>query len=171
MTNKLFFRLIFIFCLSNCFLSLKGQEILFPLSGNPVIKEYLRKNNSTVQPTLRTHAVADTFEIGDNTHPFIDDFSRKGIYPFDSLWCDSDAFINSTFCDHPITIGVATLDGIDKNGNPHEEFSSISDSSDFLTSVPINFDTSNTGIWLSFYYQPQGLGDEPEVDDSLTLQF
>ncbi len=165
MGNKIFFRIICICALMIHTFSDSAQEVVFPLSGNPVIKQYL-KEHPLDHSMMRTLSSGDTLSL-----PFVDDFSRHGIFPFDSLWCDSDAFINSTFCSHPVTIGVATLDGIDKFGNPHDPLSSLSDVADYLTSKPIDLDFPNdTTIWLSFYYQPQGMGDEPETNDSLALQ-
>ena len=44
--------------------------------------------------------------------------------------------------------------------------------SDQLTSQPLNLSyTPADNIWLSFFYQAGGLGDSPEPNDSLTLQF
>src|SRR5262245_30501700 len=109
-----------------------AQEVEFPLSGNPVIKEYLRKN-----PVSRSNNVR--IRQSSVQLPFQDDFSGQGIYPNPQLWIDSDAFVNQTFCDQPITIGVATLDGLDKEGNPHDSNSTSTSPviCDYLTSQPI----------------------------------
>ena len=43
---------------------------------------------------------------------------------------------------------------------------------DQLTSKPINLNyPASENIWFSFFYQAGGLGDAPEKNDSLTLQF
>lgn len=75
--------------------------------------------------------------------PFIDDFSRDGIYPFDSLWLDQDAFINRSFANAPPTIGVATLDGLDALGRPHDSLSGSEEIADHLTSRPIDLEASD----------------------------
>ncbi len=102
--------------------------------------------------------------------PFIDDFSANNY----NLWVDSFAYINNSFAANPPTVSVATLDGVDKFGLPYDFSSSSSFGyADNLTSVPIdlgNF-TVDSLVVLSFYYEPQGLGDYPETTDSLTLEF
>ena len=144
-----------------------GQEHIFPLGSNATIQTYL-KNNPEKNYRRSSSAAFDTIIL-----PFIDDFSRQGIYPFDSLWEDNDVFINSTFADSPFTIGVATFDGLDYAGRPHDSLSSADAIADYLTSRPIDLSglNGNTSVWLSFFYQPQGLGDIPEANDSLILQF
>lgn len=145
-----------------------AQEIEFPLSCNPVIRDYISKNPAHVHSGLRIRQSALPL-------PFQDDFSGQGIYPDQQLWIDSDAFVNQTMCDNPISIGVATLDGIDKYGNPHDSNSTSVQPviCDYLTSQPIDLTTVTPAdsVYFSFYYQPQGLGDEPEDGDSLVLQF
>jgi hypothetical protein len=163
--SKLSFRLIFIFYIAFS-IQVDAQEVLFPLTENAVIKQYLKSHVVSNDAAYRVQAVNDTISL-----PFLDDFSGSGIYPVDSNWIDSAAFINSTFGDRPPTIGVATLDGIDKLGNPYNPFSGATGIADFLTSKPIHISPSDTGVWLSFFYQPQGLGDQPESMDSLVLQF
>ncbi|MCX6292394.1 MAG: hypothetical protein NT126_11620 [Bacteroidetes bacterium] len=170
MRNKIILKIIFFFSFLMCLSFLKAQEVLYPLNGNPVIKQYLNAHPAKSNVTFRIQSADDTFSLAAN-HPFVDDFSRQGIYPYDSLWSDSAAFINTTFCDQPVTIGVATLDGIDKYGVPYDSLNGATDTADFLTSKPIHlFYPGDTTIWLSFYYQPQGLGDEPEPTDSLPYQ-
>src|ERR1041384_2224840 len=93
-----------------------AQVIEYPLNDNPAIKEYNQRNK--VVATVR-HVAADTLIL-----PFIDDFAQESIYPNTDLWLDSGAFINSTFCDNPPTVGVATFDGIDKLGRLYSTFSS-----------------------------------------------
>ncbi len=154
---------ILILLLTNTFLF--AQEQIIPLSSNATIQTYLKNNPGE---RAKRVAVFDTLIL-----PFIDDFSRRGIYPTDSLWEDRDVFINSTFADSPFTIGVATFDGLDYAGRPHDSLSSSDAIADYLTSRPIDLSglQGNTSVWLSFLYQPQGLGDIPETIDSLVLQF
>jgi hypothetical protein len=140
-----------------------AQEQLFPLSGNAVLHsthlQYDRQQRRTGTDTLLL--------------PFIDDFSRDGVYPQADHWVDSFAFINSSFADNPVTIGVATLDGLDPEGNPYDPAATLSAIADHLTSLPIDLSGfgNDTTIWMSFFYQPQGLGDVPETGDSLIVEF
>jgi hypothetical protein len=109
---------------------------------------------------------ADTLEL-----PFFDDFSKDRGYPDVNLWSDVYVFINNNYPDDPVSIGVATLDAINNAGFLNGD-SDIPFESDFLTSMPLNLDYSGQNdTWLSFFYQPQGNGDEPEPDDSLTVEF
>lgn len=90
-----------------------------------------------------------------------------------TLWTDNYAFVNTTYPVNPPTIGVATLDGLNEYGLPYNKNPNSYGSADMLTSKPIDFspysDTSN--IYLSFFYQPMGLGDFPEKNDSLLVEF
>ena len=118
-----------------------AQLIDYPLTKNQtLIGDHLKSKSIS----LRTPAVSDTLSL-----PFIDDFAQEGIYPSTSLWLDSMAFINSTFCDNPPTVGVATFDGIDKFGNRYST-SSFAQYCDTLTSKPIRlaFAISDTTVWF-----------------------
>lgn len=141
-----------------------AQQIYYPLTKNQDIIGY---RNLHQQMTERATRSADTLSL-----PFVDDFSEQGIYPSSDRWLDSGAFVNSTFCDAPPTVGVATFDGINKFGNRYS-LSSSRQYLDSMTSKPIRLGfaaaTQDTTIWLSFYYQPQGLGIAPGSLDSLIL--
>ncbi|MFN3876518.1 MAG: hypothetical protein ACK4L7_11475, partial [Flavobacteriales bacterium] len=92
------------------------------------------------------------------------------------LWEDDDVFINGTYPLEPPTIGVATFDGLDRRGYPYnfEQYSSYG-IADRLTSVPIDLSgfSPADSIYLSFFYQPQGLSGDAFVQpvDSLVLEF
>ena len=108
-------------------------------------------------------------------------FDTLQVYPPDtgvggtalSLWIDEDAFINSRYPIDPVTIGVATLDGLNEFGVPHNAFADPAgyDVADFLTSKPIALSDTMNEVYLSFYYQPQGIGNDPQSTDSLVLEF
>ncbi|HSN50023.1 MAG TPA: T9SS type A sorting domain-containing protein, partial [Bacteroidales bacterium] len=96
----------------------------------------------------------------------------RSFLPSPKWWSDNFAFINNTYSNQQITIGIATLDALDNSGKLYETATSEGFEADHLTSQPINLNyTSAENIWFSFYYQPGGLGDKPELKDSLTLQF
>ena len=158
-------RLICCLCLVAGIQTAYSQEVLFPLGSNSVLIEASKVPD--VPYALRVASISDTVLL-----PFVDDFSKPGVYPDPALWLDSGAFINSTFCRQPISIGVATLDGLRYNGKPYDSLTGITRICDYLTSNPVdlNFPGDNT-IWFSFFFQPQGLGDEPETADSLVLEF
>lgn len=113
--------------------------------------------------------------------PFFDDFSRYSLPTNDPAvpiswqrWSDTCSFINSGFPIAPPTIGVATLDGLRTDGYPYnfaDEFSY--GSADTLTSLPIDLSTLTSAdqVFLSFFYQGGGLGNNPDVGDSLIVEF
>jgi len=105
--------------------------------------------------------------------PFIDDFSYPGPYPDATLWQDSGAYINNTMSATPMTRGMATLDGLNAHGRPYFEQPFNSGYADSLTCRPLNLSTfvPADSVYLSFFYQPQGLGFAPENGDSLFLYF
>lgn len=108
------------------------------------------------------------------TLPFFDDFSRFPLpcYPDQSLWSDSLVYINNSYPVNPPSVGVATFDAVDARGNLYSSAGTRPFYADALTSRPINLKYSpSDNIYLSFYYQPQGLGEAPEEKDSLTLDF
>jgi hypothetical protein len=139
-----------------------AQEIVIGLQTNSVLLNKAADTSVQFKGTA-----ADTIEL-----PFFDDFSEHSFTPASKWWSDNYAFINNTYSDQQITVGMATLDALDSSGKLYETASSEGFEADHLTSRPLNLNfTSSDNIWLSFYYQPGGLGDEPESNDSLTLQF
>lgn len=151
---KIYYFVIFL-CISTLTYS---QEKLSTLRSNPL----LHKQNLNI-----FHTSKSTLNI-----PFIDDFSKNSFYPDSNLWQDNNVFINRTYPVDPITIGVATFDGLDSLGFPYDitAINMDGDTADFLTSKRIDLSNIDTAFLL-FYYQPKGLGDSPQVEDSLFLQF
>ena len=102
--------------------------------------------------------------------PFFDDFSGRGLFPDASKWMDQrQVYLNNTMCVSPISRGVATFDALNEQGTPWNPFSN----SDFrfadsLTSQPIDISSFTPGdsLYLSFFYQPQGLGFYPLPADT-----
>ena len=174
LTMRIYFTTIFYLFILNLGFS---QVELSTLSENPVLT-HLFENGKLQKASYN----AEKSVVNNPIHlPFIDDFS-KNHQPGASvvLWEDNFAFINPTYGSFPPTIGVATFDGLDFNGYPYNFESPTSyGEADVLTSCPINLSEDENGdaytpgdsIYMSFYYQPQGLGDQPEVIDSLILEF
>lgn len=148
-----------------------AQEQLRPLSSNINLPE--------IQSKKSTQKAAAITPIN---LPFFDDFSYayKTPYPSANNWIDSNAYINTNFPIAPITMGVATFDGLNKKGYPYSINAPVSFSgpADYLTSKPINLEATSTNtyspadsIYVSFYYQAEGNGEAPEPNDSLCLDF
>lgn len=98
----------------------------------------------------------------------------------ETIWVNEGGFLNNSFGVNPPTIGVMTFDGLDRLGMPYDfSFPGTYGEADRLTSKPINLGkkfngqpfTEQDSVVLSFYYQPQGVGDDPQVEDSLILDF
>ncbi|MDR0815747.1 MAG: T9SS type A sorting domain-containing protein [Bacteroidales bacterium] len=139
---------------------LMGQApVVLPLDHRPVTEQKRISTKSVSQP--------DTIDL-----PFIDDFYYydKSSFPDPALWTDRYVYINNHFPDQPRSNGVATFDALDADGQVYQDRGD-SFNADTLTSCPINLQPWMTGVYLSFYYQPQGFGDAPEENDQLILQF
>ena len=110
---------------------------------------------------------ADTLNL-----PFVDDFSyHKSNIPNPALWADAKVWVNKTMALGMYSYGVATFDGLDQGGFPYIQGSLTSDTlADVLTSRFINLE-GRSNVFLSFFYQPKGLGEAPETNDSLVVDF
>ena len=127
--------------------------------------------------------IYDTLSIDDEPDtvwiqnpPYFQDSVRQFFLPVSDpelLWIDDDVYHNYRFAYQPRTLGVMTFDGLDHTGYPYAIGTSSSGYADALTSKPIDLSGAAPldSIYLSFIYQPQGLGDEPESTDSLVLEF
>lgn len=165
--NKFFTSIILIF--SFC-LSADGQkDTLVGLSFNKKLIQY---------------SLSEEYQIFKNTPiaiggakkalslPFIDDFSQQHFYPDGSKWIDNNVYINSNYAINPISYGVATFDGLDSTGYPYNFLVPTSYGiADYLTSKTIDLTVVTDSVFLSFYYQAKGVGNQPEANDSLRLEF
>ncbi len=90
-----------------------------------------------------------------------------------AYWIDHFTYHNDRFAKNPRSLGVATFDGLNENGFPYSIGSNATNYADFLTSKPIDLApySAADSIYFSFLYQPKGLGDMPELSDSLVLEF
>ncbi len=104
--------------------------------------------------------------------PFKDDFAYSSAIPNPNLWAaESDVYINQSWAKSPITLGVATFDGLNRYGRPHAPNGGDS-ICDVLTSLSIDLSNPQDSVYLSFFYQVGGWGERPAYgDDSLVLEF
>lgn len=162
---KVFGKIILVQLLVFCLKAEAQREVLSPLNDNSILKQY-SLNNTKSKAALRTTA-------GSIDLPFADDFYPLGIYPDASLWADSNVYINTHYPVNPISLGVATFDGLNKNGLPYNTSPFVRGIADILTSKPINLSGLNAGsnVYLSFYFQPKGNGQLPENSDILFIEF
>ena len=105
--------------------------------------------------------------------PFFDDFSYNSQLPDKSLWDNAGVSISCTMPNRPPSIGAAVFDALDADGNFYPaQYGGKYANGDTLTSMPINLDyPGDNTIFLSFFYQPGGFGDDPEPEDMLMLDF
>ena len=108
---------------------------------------------------------SDTLDL-----PVMDDFSYSCPYPDPKIWINDDVYVNNTFAIKPPSIGVATFDGINSEGNPYLGGHGVSD---HLTSRQIDLSkyVPFDNVYLSFFVEPKGYGNIPEDIDTLSLEF
>jgi hypothetical protein len=112
--------------------------------------------------------------------PFFDDFIQHKNYPFslpdftpsDSLWINSGAMVNNSYPINPPSYGCATLDGLADSGKVYSYVPFAFGGADTLTSRNINLKgiIAADSVYISFFYQPEGHGDYPDIGDSLVLE-
>jgi hypothetical protein len=156
---------------------LNAQEVITNLTTNPVLQSYVRRHPPVIN---KSTSISRQTSI---TLPFFDDFNSKDIYPSQERWVDKDAYVNPNYAINPPNIGTATLDAINGFGEiyPDATPGPLPFIADHLTSRPIRLDsifepearpiTVGDSIYMSFYYQPQGRGNDPQPSDSLILEF
>jgi len=151
-------------------ISASAQEMLIMPSYNPAVANQYRFKSSTASS-------AEAIKL-----PFYDDFSIISVFPSFTRWADSSAFINTDYAKFPPSIGVATFDALNKQGELYPGAGPNPFEADNLTSLPIRLDSIFTpvkkavsrtdSVYLSFYYQPQGRTISPPSDKaSLLLEF
>ncbi len=139
-----------------------AQLIVQPLGSNTKEQAATSQNIST----SASRDFPDTLEL-----PFFEDFSSMWIKPDPAKWLNNSVFINTDYPVKPPSWGVATFDGLNRDGFPYRATISHG-SADTLTSLPINLDyPPSDSIYLSFYYQPKGLGNYPEYVDTFQVEF
>ena len=140
--------LFFIFFSSSLF----AQEILSPLLSNP------RVNNCQISKNKNSLML-----------PFFDDFSSNELNT--NKWIGNSVLVNSNYPVNPPTLGAVTFDGLDSNGFAYDiNMTNNNGLADVLLSQEIDLSAVDTAFFL-FYHQPQGFGDNPQGQDSLSLEF
>ena len=109
--------------------------------------------------------------------PFWDDFSTTTSI-LDTTWWEPGSTVqvltrpgNGIL---PPTVNVVTFDGVDALGNPYST-TATDGPTDSLVSQPIRLTevplSLRETVYLSFFFQVKGLGNQPEPEDSLHLYF
>ncbi len=143
-----------------------AQEKLFPLYENTALQQMNQPAHKIPKSFNKTQSVLQL--------PFFDDFSRYTGYPNDSMWMDNDVYINTGYPINPPSTGVATFDGLNSYGRAYELGHNVNFvPADTLTSAYIDLSNykDKDSLYLSFFYQPGGTGEAPDVGDSLMVEF
>ena len=144
-------------------LGMTAQEVLLPLQHAPMM----------LQKTGKSQPAAVQL-------PFFDDFATGTLDA--SLW-QLPGNVSVTVDVSPLapTVGVATLDALDADGNLYPHAATSLFPADTLLSLPIRLDSLAPGslVMFSFFYLPGGgygnmwerMGEAPDMQDSLFLDF
>ena len=140
-----------------------AYTVLFAFAGLSVSAQDVLLNLSTYPaPRVSGNKIISSKSKGILTLPFFDDFSRNTVNPTLDLWEVSSITTNQNYGFNPITFGVATFDAINNRGELYANLTTTAQGADTLTSLPINLSYSaDDSIYLSFCFQPQGLGYAP----------
>ena len=139
-----------------------------------------------LMPVVGRHQASGSKQSGEVTIPFFDDFAGGRLDG--RLWCGSQSDVTDGWGMYPPTVGVAKLDAVDEEGVLYQNISSTF-SADTLESRTIRLDSvfepfqealgPSDSLYLTFYYTVGGrlssfggrIGDEPDEQDSLVLEF
>ena len=160
----------FVFLFLSAALIFAQKDSLYPLRVNFALTNE-RSFNEVNHTTQKTTSPIFLLSL-----PFFDDFAKPSSRPDTTKWIAGSAvYVNTGFPRAPFTIGVATFDGLNKFGYPYNPNATANSSggADTMTSRPIDLsflNTTDTSVYISFFYQPRGWGDAPETADSLVLE-
>jgi hypothetical protein len=152
---------------------------LAQVQSESVWKIYGHTNTVNKYPQARI-AANDTLRL-----PFWDDFSYADsgtlgdnvFRPAPDRWGPGSETVrvNTGLNINPPTVGIATFDGVNADGAPHSNVSTNNGLADSLVSKPIDLSlvpqAARGSVWFSFFWQQSGLGEFPDAEDSIRLQF
>ncbi|GAB4376957.1 MAG: hypothetical protein Kow0075_04720 [Salibacteraceae bacterium] len=145
-----------------------GDTIAVDTAWTNVVTEFIESDGIITYDTLPPD------------HVYINSYDTLYVVADDaSLWVTpadepgrGGAYVNNHYVRSRITQGVATFDGTDAVGLPYDINATINNGpADTLESKPLRLNELMSDIYLTFFYKPTGLGNEPENEDSLVLEF
>lgn len=167
--------IIFLFAVMSLYSS--AQEVVSGVQFNEAVVIESKKMAAQIRDCNCDKSVEETKVL----LPFFDDFSTSNIFPDQKLWDGMSVFVNKDFAYMPVNIGAATLDAIDKTGSVYSGATWVPFKADELMTQDIRLDSVFSpvprklspvdSVYLSFFYQPQGVGDSPQPNDTLVLEF
>jgi hypothetical protein len=155
--------------LSDCFLCL--ALTVWGISSQA--QEFTTPINSLRFLQIQAEGQRVSYSLDTVNLPLVDDFSRPEIWPSPSMWTDNHVFVNTNLAISPPTLGVATFDGLNSSGRAYDTIPSSRGLTDQLTSQAVNLQNLSVAdsVYLSFFWQPAGHGEQPETNDSLSVEF
>jgi len=147
---------------------------VFPVSGE--IKRVYNECYITIDSIIDGVANTTQDTIWYDGSEFEPDYRQDSARVFSALknnqskiWIDDYACHNYRYAVNPKSLGIVTFDGVSNNGYPYQwgAINTYGDA-DVLTSKPINL-AGKMNVYLTFLYQAKGLGNAPELLDSLCL--
>lgn len=157
-----FIACLLLFCISK----MEAQQLISDdhLTHIPVYSPpFSSQHNSYLSRSI----AADTLIFSAN-QPFFDDFSSGSSIPDSSKWClrgsEKYPIISKRMAVRPPSQGVATFDGVNSKGQAYVQESLAAGEADALRTHCIDLSGFNASdnIKLSFFLQPQGLGNAPD---------
>ncbi|MBC5992438.1 T9SS type A sorting domain-containing protein [Pontibacter cellulosilyticus] len=134
-----------------------AQAVLAPLQQEQHLQQ-------SIKSTLRQAAAPQSL-------PFFDDFATVSVVPDPNRWINGGVYVNNRYAQEPITINVASFDGLNANGIAYAPGTTGTGASDTLTTQPILLAglTPADSVYLSFYWQSGGFGDIPDRSEQVYL--
>lgn len=150
-----------------------GVYGLMLCSYSSTAQERIAPLRSASTPALeRPASVRNTQSANSLELPFFDDFSGDSPALRSNLWATDSSYISSDMPLDAPSFGAVVLDALNRYGLPYSESPLQWGRAEDLTSQPINLDyLPGDSIYFSFFCQAGGLGNVPESEDSLVLQF
>ncbi|WP_161627734.1 T9SS type A sorting domain-containing protein [Eisenibacter elegans] len=154
--------------------------ILCLFCGYLLLASYWAQAQLILSPNHSTYTAPDGRYAPRSTEtplslPFFDDFSTTSRLPNPAHWLpNGGTYISNNISIAPPTLNVAVFDGADAQGQPYVFNNPLANGlADQLVSRPIDLSSiqASDDVFLSFYWQAFGLGEVPDGDDSIRLQF
>jgi len=155
-----------------CHYSSTAQERLAPLRSGTVSVDAATTSAEAPAPVTTSATTNGTRSINSLVLPFFDDFSGDSPTLQTDLWATDSSYISRDMPLDAPSFGAVVLDALNRYGLPYSNTPLQWGKAEDLTSQPINLDYAPAdSVYFSFFCQSGGLGNVPENEDSLVLQF
>jgi hypothetical protein len=161
------------------FICVLGLDLAFGQLELRRIPSPVKSKSSSIARTQADPIVLPFFDDFSQT-PVMDENSRNGGRVLSNLWISDSskgAYVNHGNAINPPSLNVVTLDGLNHLGLPYSEQLLDNGLADTLVSNPIDLSPISLPIgerptvYLSFFYQWAGRGEQPDPRDYLQVEF